>query len=336
MGKRWRVVLGAAIVVSGLGQRMWAEGCTTQSQMKAADRDALAAAAQAIATRIQSNDVTGLQGLTIAEYAKDFAGIRALAADTAQHLRGDALTVDQVYLLDGAQIKAGNAEPAQFFCSLNQTQATVDLTIPGLTPGVYGFAIVDARGPTPWRLQLLLRQDGGRWLLAGFYPRPIEAAGHDGVWYWREARRLAADKELWNAWLYYEEAVALLRPANFVQTTHLEKLIDEQHTSTPPPLSGGISADVPLVVRGANNGEYRVTSLAPDDPLGKPMLDVAIHVDAADTADATMMRARSDDAARALVGAYPELRKQFGGVFVTLENGGRGVYTIERPMAELR
>ena len=331
----WMVALGV-VMTAGSGGALWAEGCTTQSQMKPAEREALAAAAQAIATKIQSSDASGLQGLTIAEYAKDFAGIRALAADTAQHLRGDALTVDEVYLLDGTAIKAGNAEPAQFFCSLNQTQASVDFTIPGLTPGLYGFAIVDAKGGSPWRLPILLRQDGGKWLLAGFYPRPTEAAGHDGVWYWREARRLAAAKEQWNAWLLYEEAVLLLRPANFVQTTHLEKLIDEQRSATPPSLSNGISAEVPLVVRGANGGEFRVTSLAPDDPLGKNMLDVAIHMDAAESADATAMRGRSDDAARALVAAYPELRKQFGGVFVTLENGGRGVYTIERPMAELR
>ncbi len=330
----WALTAVLAVMAGTAG--LQAESCTTQSKMTAADRDGLAGAARDLAMRVQSNDTAGLESASIAELGRDFASMRAVAAETSGHLRGDTLTVSQIYLLDATQMKSGAGEPALFSCALNGTQASVDFTIPGLTPGVYGFAIVDARGQTPWRVPMLLRKDNGRWLLAGFYPRAIEAAGHDGLWYWREARRQAEAKELWNAWLFYGEAAVLLQPANFVQTTHLEKLEDEQRTATPPPLSGGISADVPLVVRGTGGNEFRMTGLTSQSSLDRPQLDVAITLDAGAATDAAAWRTRSDEAARALVGAYPELRKQFGGVFVSLESGGRGVFAIERPMAELR
>ena len=335
MVRRGAVALGVALL-AGVGcGRLRAEACTTQSKMAPADRDALAAAGQAIAGKIQGNDAGGLQGLTITEFAKDFSGIKALAAETAPHLHGEGLLVEQVYLLDGSQIKPGTTEPAQFFCTLNGTAASADFTIPGLTPGRYGFVIVDARGggQPPWRVPMLLRQDGGRWLLAGFYPRPMEAAGHDGLWYWRQARERAQAKELWNAWLVYEEANALLRPANFVETTHLGKLEDEQRSATPPQLSGGISADVPLVLRGTDGAEFRITNLTPDGSFGKPLLDVEMRLDAAGAADPAAMGARAEAAAKALVAAYPELKKQFSGVFVALETGGKVVFTAERPMS---
>ncbi len=35
-----------------------------------------------------------------------------------------------------------------------------------------------------------------------------------------------AQKEHWNAWLYYQQAESLLRPVNFIQSTHLEKFAD--------------------------------------------------------------------------------------------------------------
>ena len=68
------------IGVAGGGSVWWlvlprSEVCTTQSQMTAADRDALAAAARSLAAKVQANDVAGLKAPTVAEYAKDFGGI---------------------------------------------------------------------------------------------------------------------------------------------------------------------------------------------------------------------------------------------------------------------
>lgn len=224
-----------------------AESCTTQSAMQPADRDALSTAARDIAAKMQAGDVSGLRTETVAEFAANFGGIAQGVQDLTPHLHGDALELEEIFLLDATGLASGG--DAQFFCTLNRSQAEVTFTIAGLGSGVYGFAVVEATGSSPWRISMLLRRDAGRWLLAGFFPGPTTAAGHDGLWYWKEARRLAAAKQIWSAWLFYGEARSLLLPASFVQTTHLERLDDERKAAVPPALSAGISATTPLVVK---------------------------------------------------------------------------------------
>src|SRR5438309_3159359 len=208
-------LLAAVLLAAGVGS---AEVCTTQSQMTAADRDALAAAGRRLAAKVQANDVSGLQAATAAEYSKDFTGIGPVVGSTALQVKGGTPVVEQVYLLDGTQLKPaadGSVPDAQFFCSLNKSTAEADFVISGLTPGRYGFVMVDVPdGSSPWRLSFLLRQENqSQWRMAGFYPKPLTAAGHDGLWYWTQARTLTAQKERWNAWLYCQQAESLLAPA---------------------------------------------------------------------------------------------------------------------------
>ena len=89
-------------------------------------------------------------------------------------------------------------------------------------------------------MSFLLRQEQGQWTMAGFYPKALSAAGHDGLWYWTQARTMTAQKERWNAWLYYQQAESLLTPVNFLQSTHLEKLKAEASAVAPPALSEGV------------------------------------------------------------------------------------------------
>ena len=296
------------------------ESCTTQSQMKPADRDALAAAARSIASEVQANNTSALRSNTVAEFATNFAPLQGLVADTAPKLAGGQIAVDQVYLLELTADKTGQgAGPAQFFCTLNQSPANVQFSISGLSPGMYGFAIVQVSAGVPWALPMLLRREHDRWLLAGIYPHATAAAGHDGLWYWRQARQFRDAKQLWNAWLYYGEAESLLRPAAFVQSSHLEKLQDEQKTAAPPALSAGIGPDVPLVVRTRDGQEFRFTALGTDDSLAGSKLDVSAHLRVDQIGDAPTARKRNDDAMKALVGAYPELRSTFHGVWIVTE-----------------
>src|SRR6202044_3154796 len=98
---------------------------------------------------------------------------------------------EQVYLLDASNLAktASGANPdAQFFCNLNKTVNEAQFAIPQLPPGQYAFAMVRMESATPWRLSMLLRQQGGQWLLAGLYPKQLTAGGHDGLWYWQQAR----------------------------------------------------------------------------------------------------------------------------------------------------
>jgi len=73
----------------------------------ATDRDALVSVARGLALKVQAGDVNGLRAATVAEYAKDFGGIGDVVGSTAPKLKGGALAVEQVYLLDGTQLKRG-------------------------------------------------------------------------------------------------------------------------------------------------------------------------------------------------------------------------------------
>ncbi len=329
-------LLAAGMLVAAVAS---AEVCTTQSQMTAADRDALAAVARDLATKVQADDVSGLQAATSAAYAKDFSGIGPVVGTTAGKVKGGTLSVEQVYLLDATLLKPGadGALPdAQFFCSLNKTVAEADFLIPGLAPGRYGFAIVDVLDTaSPWRLSFLLRQDQGRWTMAGFYPKALTAAGHDGLWYWTQARTMTAQKEHWNAWLYYQQAESLLSPANFIQSTHLEKLKTEQSTAAPTALSDGVSPDAPLVVKGPDGVEYHFSALGVDDSLAKDKIDITAHLRVNEIGDPTAARKRNADAMVALLAAYPELRKRFHGVWMITDVPGQNPFATEQAMSEI-
>jgi len=315
------------------------ETCTTQSAMTDTDRNALAGAARSMAEKVQANDATGLQAITIEEYAKNFAAIQGAVANSSPKLKGATLAVEQVYLLDASDLKPGpdgKHANANFLCTLNRSMAEADFSIPSLPAGKYGFAIVETRGAAaPWRLSFLMQQVQGQWQMAGFYPRPMTAAGHDGLWYWTEARTMAKNKEQWNAWLYYQQAEALLNPSSLIQSTHLEKLHNEQGTAAPPALSSGISPESPLVVKGADGAEYHFTGLNVDDSLAKDKIDVMARLKVDQLGDAVAARKRNTDAMSALVAAYPELRKGFHGVWILSEVPGQNPYATEQAMNEI-
>ena len=336
---KMRIRIGLLVAGMVMAAVASAETCTTQSQMTTADRDALVAEARGLAAKVQAGDVSGLQAATAREYAKDFSGIGPVVNETAAKVKGGTPVVEQVYLLDATQLKAGadgSFPEAQFFCSLNKSVAEADFMISGLAPGRYGFAIVDVTDTgTPWRMSFLLRQDGAQWTMAGFYPKPLSAAGHDGLWYWTQARTMNAQKERWNAWLYYQQAESLLRPVNFIQSTHMEKLQTEASAAAPPALSEGVSAEAPLVVKGRDGAEYHFTALGVDDSLAKDKIDIAAHLKVDQIGDPVAARKRNSDAMAALLAAYPEMRKPFHGVWIITEVPGQNPFATEQAMSEI-
>lgn len=334
--KRWSAGVLAAVLACGMAH---AEKCVTQSAMTETDRNALVSAAKGMAEKVLANDAAGLQALTIAEYAHNFGAIQGAVGSTSPKIKGATLLVEQVYLLDASDLKPGaDGKPgnAQFLCTLNRSIAEADFSIPSLPTGKYGFAIVEARGiDAPWRLSFLMQQVQGQWQMAGFYPKAMTAAGHDGLWYWTEARKMAKSKEQWNSWLYYQQAEALLNPSGLILSTHLEKLHNEQTAAAPPALSGGISMESPLVVKGADGVEYHFIGLGVDDSLGKEKIDVIARLKVDQLGDAVTARKRNTDAMSALLAAYPELRKGFHGVWMLAEVPGQNPYATEVAVNEI-
>lgn len=336
MNRSTVLLLVMGLLLQGVGQ---AEVCLTQSQMTATERDGLKLAAAVMAAQVQGNDAAGLHGATVAELARDFSAVQSVVEETSGKLKGSSLTVMQVYLLDGTQLKRGadgSAPDAQFFCTLNKSAVEVDFLIPSLPPGRYGFAIVEnAGGTTPMEVSLLMRQEQGKWELAGLYPKETTAAGHDGVWYWRQAREMAKAKEPWNAWLYYLQAAVLLRPVSFIQSSNFEKLQAEQTSAAPPALSEGVSPQAPLVVKGVDGAEYHFVGLGVDNSLGKDKIDVVAHLKVDQIGDAVTARKRNEDAMRALLAAYPEMRKAFHGVWIFAEVAGQNPFPSEGAMSDI-
>ena len=325
-----------------MGANALAETCVTQSQMAAADRTSIANAAQALALYVQSNDQSALRGSTIPEFATNFSGIGGVASDTAPKLAGDTSKTEQVYLLDATDNKLnadGSPPDADFVCMLNKGSSEADFTIHSLPPGRYGFAMVQFAGASPMMLSMLLRQDGAGapWKLAGLFPKASSAAGHDGLWYWSQGREMSAKKQLWIAYIYYQQAQQLLQPAGFVSSTHLENLRIEASGAVPPAIASEVGPEAPYVVKGADGKEYRFTSISPDDNLHKDKLDIAAHimVDPTTAVDPVAMHKGNLDAMSALLVQHPELRQSFHGIWIFSDAPGHSPVADEAAMTDI-
>ncbi len=336
-GLRWLGgALCAGFLVSGtLASAQSAEVCTTQSQMQPEMRTSLATAATSLATEIEAANLDGVKAGTIAEFRSDFSGIGNTVTSTAAKLKGSTPEVEQVYLLDGSGLKPENGTnpDAQFYCVLNKSAASATFSIPQLPPGKYAFAMVRMESDKPWRLSFLLRQDAGKWLLAGFYPMPLTSGGHDGLWYWKQARTYTAQKQTWASWLYLQEAQSLVVPAAFVSSTHLDSLQNELQSAIPPAIGNGLSADQPMVIKAPDGSEFRFTGLSVNDSVS---LDIAAHIKVDSLDDANAARKRNEDAAAALVNAHPELKTAFHGVWVFADAPGKNPYATLVAMTEIK
>jgi len=329
------VGLALVLALAVLSLALQAETCTTQSQMATADRASLTAAAQSFAAWVKAGDAAGVKASTIPQYAESFDGIAAAISATAPKITGDALSVTSLYILD-ASSNTG-AKDTQFFCSLNNSAAEAIFSLPALPPGRYALATVRAQGIQPaWNLSFVLRQSGSAWQLAGFIPKPATAAGHDGLWYWTQARLYAKQVEHWNAWLYYSEADALLAPVDFVSSTNRDKLHSEQTDAMPPPLQlNGISADHPLTLPEGTAASpvpaqsFAFTAIGTQESQDGKSLELAVHITATDVSKPADVRTRSMQALNVLLTAYPELHNAFAAAWIYADAPGQSSFGIE-------
>ncbi len=318
-----------------------AQTCITQANLAPELRDKLADSALALAVAVQAGDSAKVQSLASTDFAANFSQTATLIAGLAPALAGDTLHVTHLFQLDATNRKPGDSSDADFSCPLAATVSETDFSIAALPPGLYAFTTVAATdGPRPWQLSFLLQQQAGaagaapEWKMAGFYPREATAGGHDGLWYWRAARDDAKAKEQLLAWLLYGEADELLRPANFITSTNLDKLRAERRAATPPELGDGISAATPLVVK-AGDAEYRFTAIAAQPSDDGKQLILALHYDAPYLADPVAGRARNVAAAQALLSANKPLRGAFDRVLVIAEASGHSPFVNDYPMAQI-
>jgi len=328
-----RIWLGGLLTCLALAMpcALRAQSCTTQAEMKPVDRDGLAQAAEGFARLVQANDVAGVRAATIPQYAQNFDDIAGAIGATAPKVAGAVLTVTSVYLLDASSDTT--TADTQFFCTPADAAAPTIFNIPALPPGRYGLATVRAvTGTRAWQLSFVLQQVAGKWLLAGFIPRAATAGGHDGVWYWTQARTYARENQHWNAWLYYAEADELLAPVNFVSSPNRDKLHSEQESALPAPLvANGISVEhplsVPAIVRGA--AAVTFTAMGTQESADGKTLQLALHTPVSSVSEPAMVRVNGTAALQALLAAYPELRSAFLSAWVYADAPGQSSFGIE-------
>jgi hypothetical protein len=304
--------------------------CITQSQMTAAQRDALASAARTIVTQVQGGDVQALQANTIPAVAADFSGIRNSADYLKPLVQSATVTVDALYVLDASSDPAG-AQRTDFFCG----SPVVTLNFNNLPPATYALAIVRATGvPQPQQIALILSKSAGdRWMLAGFFDKPMVEAGHDGVWYWVSARKYAQSKMDWAAWLYYRIASNLLDPLDFLSSPNLEKLQHESDQVHPSSLPG--TQPMTLTAGGV---AFAVTAVDTTTTFGPLDLDVHYTPDstqAAQLRDPPAARKQVTDVMAALLQLHPDLQSAFHGIWVHADQGNATLFALELPMNQI-
>lgn len=324
----FRRVAGATLLL-GFTLPAFGVSCKTQGAMTEAERAPIVQAARQIAQDVQSGRTADLKAATVPAVAANFNSIAQASTALAPLLSGAAITVDAVYRLDASDAKPGD-EQEQFFCDAGES-AHVVFSIQHLPPGQFAFALVHATGVAkPQQMALLLQslQAGAPWQLAGFFPKPLTVAGHDGLWYWKQARTYVQKKQPWNAWFYYSTAVYLLQPAGFFSSTNFEKLVDEQQAGRPPDLPG----TTPLTVT-ADGASYKITSLRTDDELGG--LDLVAHYNST-SSDPVTNRTHTIAVMRGLLTLHPELREAFHGLWVFADAGPEGqAFSLEQPMTAI-
>jgi hypothetical protein len=304
-----------------------AASCTTQAQMTNALRSTVTNAARSLMTQVQSSNVEAIRANTLPAVASDFTGIQQSVQYLGPLVQSATITVDNLYLLD-ASADAPNAPQTDFFCG----SPVVGFDFNGLPPGTYALAILHATGiKQPQQITLILaKSPDGRWLLAGFFDKPMIMAGHDGTWYWIAARKYAQTQADWAAWCYYRIATYLLDPVDFLASSNLEKLRRE---------SDSVHADLPAASKPLNvtahGAVFTVTSIDTTTEFGPLDLDVHYAPDAAQMSELrspVIARKQVTDLMAALLAMHPELQRAFHGMWLHADQGNASLFALELPM----
>lgn len=318
----------ASAMCSGVAD---AASCKTQSQLTSTERDALSNAARAMLGDIQSGNVQALRAKTIPPVAADFEGIAASADTLKPIVQRATVTIDSLFALDASAEPAGLAR-TDFYCGT----PIVVLNFTDLPPGNYALVIVHATGvPKPQQISLVLSKSAdGRWLLGGFFSRPMMMGGHDGLWYWTAARAYSQKNMNWDAWFYYRLAAYSLSPVDFLSSPNLEKLQHEQDRVKPGSIP---SATQPLMI-GAHGSIFQVTGIDLTTTFGP--LDLEVRYDPSATQETQLndpptARRQVTELMIELLSIHPELRDAFHGIWVHADRGSASLVSLELSMDQI-
>ena len=323
----------ACILPLGLSVPAFAVSCVTQSQMKPEQRTILAQSAQMLAANVKNGNAAGVQAQTIPAVASNFGGIANTIQAMNASIQRATLTVDLLYVLDASDLKA--PQDTEFFCGVAGSPLTVTVTIPNLPPGKYALAVLHATGVEhPQQLSMILQNDppnSAVWKLAGFFTKPMTIDGHDGLWFWRQARSYAAQKDNWTAWYYYKQAQLLLQPVDFLSSPNLQKLQRETQETQP----AEVPSDNQPVLLNTSAGRFQLTDVHVGDFNNQ--MDLIVTYNAPPNLNPVQAREQVMAVMQALLQQHPGLATAFHGMWVHASApGGQSPFALELPMNQIQ
>src|SRR5574341_224891 len=273
-------------------------------------------------------DGAGLRQSATAALAADFAPVEAavrgyqpiFAAAQPPQLRAE-------YLLEAEG--AAPQERAEFFCGVWATPGFTLFVLNKLAPGRYAILVLEAKsGPSAYRLSLVMAEQPQGWKLAGFYPRPAQVAGHDGAWFWEQARAYKSRKQYRNAWFYYLTARELLLLVPFMSNQQLEQMSGEL-TGLPPQ---GLPGEKPVdFLAGGKVFKVAQVYVVPGDDG----LQLVVQHQVKDASQSGSNYADNLALIRQWVVTYPEYREAFTAVVARASDASGRAYGSRLEMKDI-
>lgn len=303
-------ILAAALLMAFTSLPSWSQTCSSRDDIPQQARTSIETTAQQAYDQASRGDVNTLKTNSVAQLQSNFNGIAAAINDNKDAFAGAKPQLRTYFLLD-----SGNTPnpDGTFYCGVYGAKGTssggAQFAFPGAT-GKYAVVIQDFIGNKGPFSMTTIFQDMGGWKLAGLQIRPESAAGHDGLWYLKQARDYKSKGQAHNAWFYYVTSWELLAPIPSMNTTLLGNIQEESN--------GILPRDVPVegkpVAYSANGKTYTITDMTTYKT--DKTLDLLIKYSVPSTSDFSGTQADARGLANALVAQYPELKDAFGNVWV--------------------
>jgi len=311
-------IFAACLLLAAASLTARAQTCQGRDEIPEQTRTAIETAAQQAFDQAARGDVNTLKSNSVPQLQSGFNGIAGAINDNKDAFSGAKPQLRTSFLLDSGPTPNPDGT---FYCGVYGSKGVssggAQFAFPGAT-GKYAVVIQDFIGSKgPFALTTIFQEVNG-WKLAGLQIRAESAAGHDGLWYLKQARDYKSKGQSHNAWFYYITSWELLAPIPSMNTTLLGNILEESNGIQPK----DVPAEGKPVAYTANGKTYNITDMSTYKTEKNLDLSVKYSVPSTSDFNATQLDARN--LATALAAQYPEFKDAFGNIWVHAQDGNGG------------